>query len=369
VRIGAAPEWAMQFSERTRARLGILAVVIVISGLVGIGFSWLLSELLPFRYTWREVENGARNGMLVGGTLIAFQLFYAQTERGVWLRRRRFAHSLLLRAVIYTAIIAACFLLNRGVSALFYGDAMPYTGYLGLPLLRDIVFTFVVFMLIAFVLEMRRLIGGRMLLNFLLGRYHRPRLEERVVMLIDIKGSTALAERLGDARAHAFVTGTFFEVEQAVIEHGGEVYNYVGDQMIVTWPLARGIEDAGCIRCWLAICSVLARAKDGFVTEFGAAPAVRTAIHVGPVAIGECGDARLQVVYIGDTMNVAGRLEQMTKTMDRDCLVSEEVMKRVELPDGIEAEALGALPIRGRERPLAVFALKSTSSPRASLAA
>ena len=49
----------------------------------------------------------------------------------------------------------------------------------------------------------RRVIGGRALNNLLLGRYHQPVREERVFLLIEFKGSTALAERLRDREAHA----------------------------------------------------------------------------------------------------------------------------------------------------------------------
>lgn len=349
---------ALQLSRHDRDRLVIVAAVVLVSALVGIAFSWLLSRLIPFPYTLHEVENGVRNGALVGGSLTAFHLFYVQTRRGEWLRRRSFIGSLALRTLLYATIITVSFVINRVASSLLYGPEMKMASYLGLPLLRDVVFSFGIFLIIFFVLEMRRLVGGRTLVNVILGRYYRPRSERRLVMLVDIKGSTALAERLGDARAHAFLTRTFFEVEQPVIEHRGEVYSYVGDLMIVTWPLDQGVEQARCIQCWLGIRKALARAGDAFVAAFGSAPAVRTAIHAGPLAIGECGDARLQIVYIGDTMNVAGRLEQMTKAMDRDCLVSEEVMQRIVMPPEIEAEPLGSLPIRGREQPLAVYSLR-----------
>ena len=359
----------MRISGRTRTRLLILAIVVLISALVGIGFVWLLSRLIGFPLTLAEFENGARNGMVVGGSLVAFLVFYERGERGAWLRRRSFAQSFALRTLAYASIIVACFVVNRAVSGLLYGGELSLGGYLGIDLVRDTLFSFGVFFVIFFVLEMRRLVGGRTLMNVILGRYHRPRREERVVMLIDIKGSTAIAERLGDERAHAFVSRTFFEVERPVVEAGGEIYAYVGDLMIVTWPRARGLSKASVIFCWLEIERALVRAKDVFERLFGAAPEVRTAIHAGPVAIGECGDAKLQIVYIGDTMNVAGRLEQMTKTMDRGCLISEEIMNCVDLPPTVEAEALGALPIRGRERPLQVFALQASPRAREGLAA
>jgi adenylate cyclase len=103
--------------------------------------------------------------------------------------------------------------------------------------------------------------------------------EERVFLLVDIRGSTALAERLGDERAHAFITSTFFDIDQPILEHGAEVYNYVGDGLIASWPLARGIEDARCLRCYLAIQETLARRAEHYRLAFGTAPEVRVVLR------------------------------------------------------------------------------------------
>ena len=161
---------------------------------------------------------------------------------------------------------------------------------------------------------MRRVIGGRTLNTLLLGRYHRPVREERVFLLVDIKGSTALAERLGDERAHAFITSIFFDIDQPILEHGGEVYSYVGDGLIASWPLAQGIEDARCLHCYLAIATRSGRrAELHYRRTFGTAPEIRVVLHAGPIVAGECGDAKLSIVYLGDTLNTAARLEETAK--------------------------------------------------------
>ncbi len=86
--------------------------------------------------------------------------------------------------------------------------------------------------------EFRRLIGGRVLGSFLLGTYHRPRREQRIVMFLDIAGSTALGEQMGELRVHDLITRFFFDIDRPIADHDGEVHAYVGDQVIVTWPLS-----------------------------------------------------------------------------------------------------------------------------------
>jgi adenylate cyclase len=188
----------MAMSRWTRSRLQTVAVVALIGGVAGIALSWLLSHIVPFVYDLAEFENGARNGMMVAGLLAAADVFYVQAPRGAWLRRLPFGRAVLIRAVLLTAVIALSLAFNRLIFGLLYGFERSGLDYFALPLLRDTVLVFVIFLAISEFLQMRRVIGGRTLNALLLGRYHRPVSEHRGFLLIDIKGSTALAERLGD---------------------------------------------------------------------------------------------------------------------------------------------------------------------------
>ena len=91
-------------------------------------------------------------------------------------------------------------------------------------------------------------------------------------MMVDIKGSTALAERLGDRQAHALITSAFFDIDQPIVEHGGEVYNYVGDELIASWPLREGVDNARCLHCVLAVQDTLARRADHYRRTLAARP-------------------------------------------------------------------------------------------------
>ncbi len=324
---------------------------------VGLVISWLLSQIQDHPYDFAELENGVRNGVTVARALVAMDLFYVQGPRGAWLRRLGFGRTILARACLFTALIVAIFALNRLIFGLLHGFERSGLDYFGLPLLRDTLLTFVVFLVISEFLQMRRVIGGRTLTNLLLGRYHRPVREERVFMVVDIKGSTALAERHGDERAHGFITSVFFDIDQPILEHGGEVHSYVGDGLIASWPLAQGIEDARCLRCFEAIEATLARRSEHYRREFGVTPEVRVALHAGPVVAGECGDAKLAIVYLGDTMNTVARIEQAAKALDRDCVISADLLSRLDLPPALVAEPLGPVVLRGRRRPVELHAL------------
>jgi adenylate cyclase len=348
----------MTISRWTRTRLQIVAVVAAIAALAAVTIGWLRSHVEGFVYDFAELENGVRNGITVGALLAAVDLLYMQGPRGAWLRRLSFGRAVLIRALLYTAIIIASFTLNRLIFGLLHGFERSRLDYFGLPLLRDTILAFVIFVVISEFLQMRRVIGGRTLNALLLGRYHQPVREERIFLLVDIKGSTALAERLGDERAHAFITSTFFDIDQPILEHGGEVYSYVGDGLIASWPLARGVEGARCLHCYLAIQGTLARRARHYRQHFGIAPEIRAVLHAGPVVAGECGDAKLSIVYLGDTLNTAARLEQTAKELDRACLVSGDLLRRLEIPAALAAEPLGPIELRGRQQPVDTYALE-----------
>ncbi len=119
---------------------------------------------------------------------------------------------------------------------------------------RIVVIGFSASLIVGAIFEFRRMVGGRVLGSFLFGTYHRPRREQRIVMFLDIADSTALAERLGELRVHDLITRFFSDIDQSIADHDGEVHAYVGDEVIVTWPLSTEPEKNGrSLRCFFAV--------------------------------------------------------------------------------------------------------------------
>jgi adenylate cyclase len=189
-----------------------------------------------------------------------------------------------------------------------------------------------------------------------LGRYHRPRQEERFFLFVDIVGSTALAERVGPVAVHSFLNRVFVLASDPVDDHRGEIYQYVGDEMVITWSNAAGAREARPIHCFLAIEARLDAASVDFVRDFGLAPRVRGALHVGPVVVGEVGAQKRDIVFHGDVMNTTSRLEQMARELDRRLVVSADALDRLSGPHHVDLEDLGAQTLRGRASPLRIYA-------------
>jgi adenylate cyclase len=212
---------------------------------------------------------------------------------------------------------------------------------------------------------MNLLLGPGVLFNFVAGRYYRPRLETRAVLLIDMTGSTAIAERLGELRFLVLLNRFIADLSLAIAGEGGEIHKYVGDEVIATWRVDRAGAARAAIRaCFAARARLAAHAAD-YQRDFGLVPEFRAALHCGPLVIGELGIIKMEIALIGDTMNTAARIQQACRDTGHAVLASAALLDRVaELPAGIVKRTLGALRLRGKETALDLCALDALDGAR-----
>jgi adenylate cyclase len=205
-----------------------------------------------------------------------------------------------------------------------------------------------------------RLLGGDVLVGLLTGRYHHPRVEERIFLFADLSGSTALAERLGELRFHDLLNRLWNDVSGPVQRHGGTVHRYIGDEIEVTWTLERG--RAECLPCARAITDTMAEAGPAYRRAFGTEARLRLALHAGPVVAGELGALKREIAYSGDTLNTTARIEGVAKELGRDIVVSGDLLGLTGIPEGLLAEPLGRRRLRGKEREVELFAIEPVGS-------
>ena len=275
--------------------------------------------------------------VVIGGV----ELFILQdSER---LRRLPLVALLAVRSVIYAVFIIAIQLLQVGERAAGV-ELQTSIGDFG----RSIAYSAVISVVLNLGFSIANLIGPRVFLNFVSGRYHSPVEESRFVLFVDIAGSTGLAERLGGIGIHRFLDRTFRLLTQSVVDYRGEVLNYVGDEIIVTWPQQSGAVDCRPLRCFVAMRRALQKAAPQFEREFGAVPQIRGSLHFGPVIVGEIGDVKPAIVFNGDVMNTAARLEELSRKVEGGFLASRAATARFIAPPPFPLQDLGTLPIRGR---------------------
>jgi class 3 adenylate cyclase len=303
-----------------------------------------------------SVANYLRSG--VHGMSVAFAalgtILYFNLRASRWLRTWPLLAEIALRALVMAITIAAVI---AGLQAVIYEQPLSVTWLSG-DFPRILAMSFVLSVVGSAIYELVRLIGGRVLLNVILGRYRHPTREDRVMMFLDLAGSTSLAEALGEVRMQELLTRFFFDIDEPIVAHGGEVHAYVGDEVIVSWPLTTEVLGGACLDCFFAVRDRIEERGESYRYQFGSAPRFRAGLHAGPVVISECGDSRRQIAYFGDTMNVTARLQEHCKAVSRTLLVSADLLRRVRPGPDLQVVALGQAALRGRAASVEIFAVE-----------
>jgi class 3 adenylate cyclase len=273
---------------------------------------------------------------------------------GGTLRRLPLSIEFLIKALTMTAVLTT---VAVGLQFVLYPS--PWSrNWLADELPQIVGIAFPASLFVGAIFEFRRMIGGRILGSFLLGTYHRPRREQRIVMFLDIADSTALAERLGELRVHDLITRFFFDIDEPIADQHGEVHAYVGDEVIVTWPLSKDPErNAQSLCCFFAIEEKMIELAPSYAQEFGVVPRFRAGIHAGPVVVSECGVAKRQIAYFGDTMNVAARLCEHCKAAGETLVTSADLLRSAAVPHGLSVGRHASLTLRGRRTPVEAYAV------------
>lgn len=361
----------------TRRRLGLLLQALGLSAAIGAAIGSARGLGLPGAPLAGALVGalaGALNGVMLVGSVVAAEILLPHTRLGRVLDRMPFAATLALKLLAYGIVVAAVIggrlgrRLAVALAGLVLGPDPALTSYIvSAPATQQVMVAMVMLGAGILLLQIGRLVGDRTLRDIVLGRYHRSRPEERFFLFVDIVGSTPLAERVGANAVHRFLGEVFRLASDPIDEHHGDVHQYVGDEVVITWTVADGRVHARPLACFFAIERALEHVASEFERDFGAVPRLRAALHAGPVITGEVGGSRRSIVYHGDVMNTAARIEQATRDLQRRFLASEEAVTRLEGLGGFELEDLGRRELRGRATPVRLYAI--TTRPGAAVEA
>jgi len=328
----------VDMNARLERKLRLLAVIVTAGCIAGFAVSFAQG-----RTSASSMVVGITYGLLICVAIGSIELFVLDGPMRVWLGGLSFTANLIIRSAIYAAIIIVIQLFQAG--EVIAGVPLETSGnnfWFGL------IYSAAVAVLMNLGFGIANIIGPRAFLNFVTGRYHSPIEENRFVLFVDIAGSTGLAERLGGVGIHRLLDRTFRLLTLSVVDFRGEVLNYVGDELIVTWRENGGAVDCRPLQCFMAMRDALAQASSQFEREFGARPRIRGSLHFGPVIVGEIGDIKRAIVFNGDVMNTAARLEELSRKVDGGFLASRAAMERFSSAPPFAVRDLGRLPIRGR---------------------
>jgi adenylate cyclase len=299
---------------------------------------------------------GGLVGASCAASFVLLERFVLRRNSGGFIRPLPFLIYFALRSVLYVGVIVIVIAVVNEAAGTGFGGVRPF----------DLIFSLVLAVGAILLLSVNDLLGPGVLFAFAAGRYHNPRIEERALLFIDMRASTAIAERLGELGYLRLLNRFVGDVSFAVAEAGGAIHKYVGDEVIATWRLGPGANPPACVSAVFAARDRIAAQGPAYEREFGVVPDFRASLHCGPVAVGELGTLRREIALIGDTMNTAARILEACRETGHRALASATLIERLTaLPPGVARLRLGEFPVRGKERPLELDALEADGGAEA----
>lgn len=207
-------------------------------------------------------------------------------------------------------------------------------------------------------LQINAKFGAGVFRDILRGKYNTPREEKRIFMFLDINASTTIAETLGDKRYHAFLKDFFTDITNPILENRGEIYQYVGDEVIIAWRYREGFAEANCVQCFFDIKNRIRSLQEKYLERYGVFPEFKAGMHCGPVVAGEVGIIKRDITYSGDVLNTTSRIQGMCKQFNEEVIASADLVSELHLGGTFTTMTLGSIKLRGKEKEMALIALK-----------
>lgn len=192
--------------------------------------------------------------------------------------------------------------------------------------------------------------------EILTGRYTQPRTEKRIIMFLDLKDSTPIAEQLGHERYFSFIKDFIYYVSSAVLENDGHIYQYVGDEVVVTWRYKRK-NILKSVNTVILARRILQHVSDYFRRKYGMAPEFRVGLHTGQVTMGEIGVIKKDIAISGEAMNITARIRTACGELNQKFIVSQAYFESNVLKSW-QSESLGEIELKGVEERVQLYALK-----------
>ncbi|RZK54257.1 MAG: adenylate/guanylate cyclase domain-containing protein [Pedobacter sp.] len=312
---------------------------------------------------WPVILAGAITGFLYGyalGLLDYFseKQFFRNKPLGKIIVLKSFISLVLLvfifnflRFVLYKAILAPSF--NK------YSPMMNEAVWINLFVII-LIYSFVMTFVITFIIQVNKKYGPGILIPLLLGKYREPKEEERIFMFMDLKSSTTIAEELGHIKYSRFIRDSFMDINQMLNSYNAEIYQYVGDEIVISWKMTDKMDNTHCVQFFFACQAQFNHRQDHYIKNYGIVPCFKAGLHLGKVTAVEIGEVKRDIAYHGDTLNTAARIQSMCNQYDKKILASSSFINSANWTGLFTTEELGTILLKGKKLPVSILSIEQT---------
>jgi len=286
---------------------------------------------------------------------IFFGIFYSLGElifeRRAF-RKMSYGRLILVKSVFYIVIFFIVAALTNIISFILYHGYFDFNlwlkHFIGIPSLYiALTYISVICILINIAKQIDLKFGPGNLMNLLLGRYHKPRQDHRIFMFLDLKSSVSIAQNLGHIQFSSLIQDCFTDLS-IVREYKAEIYQYIGDEVVLSWSMADGLENLNCIKTYFRFQELLESQSDFYMKKYGLIPFFKAGLNVGDVTIAEVGQIKREIAFHGDTLNTASSIQGKCNEYNEGLLLSQALKELIEGKEELKIKLVGEVMLEGK---------------------
>ncbi|MEM9546379.1 MAG: adenylate/guanylate cyclase domain-containing protein [Bacteroidota bacterium] len=213
---------------------------------------------------------------------------------------------------------------------------------------------FLISLLIHFVEHVNKKFGPGNLVRMLKGEFYRPKEVNRIVMFLDLKSSTAIAEKIGHIKYSRLIQDCFNQLGM-VANFGAEIYQYVGDEVVLIWEPEKGLNSSNILKFFYAYTETLTQKTLHYISEYGVVPKFKCGCHIGNVVMTEIGQIKREIAFHGDVMNTAARIQSQCNAFNKEFLVSEALFNLLSHDPAFEFELIEDVVLKGKSSTIKIY--------------
>jgi adenylate cyclase len=218
----------------------------------------------------------------------------------------------------------------------------------------------VVTVIASFIGQVNSLLGPDKVWKLFLGMYYNPKEEFRFFLFIDLRNSTEHAEEMGRQRYSQFIQDFMFRANLLVRKYEAEIYQYVGDEVVLTWTLEEGLRNENCIQYYFALQRSIYNDREYFRKKYGLIPEFKAGLNAGKVIVAEVGRIKKEIAYHGGTIITASRIQEQCNHYGVSILAGESILELIPEPRSFKADFVGEVRLKGKSRNKKIYAISET---------
>ena len=309
----------------------------------------------PLTFPMSTVYLVSLPGGLIMGTF--WGLLELADRRWSFWKGRSFGYTIAAKTITYLIVFVVAAFLGSWAG----GGSLEFAvNYLFAPVsLGNLIATGLGALMFIFFQQMNRRFGPGVLSRYLTGKYFRPKEEDRIFMFLDLKSSTSIAEELGHIQYSRLIQDCFSDLTASLEKNRGEVYQYVGDEVIVTWETRNGLKNSRCLQFFFDYQGDLTARKEHYQDTYGVIPRFKAGMSSGMATVAEVGELKTEIAYHGDVLNATARIQGYCNELGEELLITESLARKVGLNEEYEFVPKGTFELRGRQELVEISAVRS----------